>query len=201
MDQDESNKSSDAENRRTNSRRSLIAEFSSVAALVVSFAALSIGAIQTRLMQSQARAGVWPYVSIGYSIDDQGAKHGFTWEVDNDGVGPARIESVIVSLDGKPVRSWNEVLHALFGDTPVSFSINEINGKVLPPNTNRETTIEALRVADLDQAKVLHAARDRVAMTICYCSVYDECWIANRMEHKVRPVDRCETAGTVQFEQ
>jgi hypothetical protein len=201
MDQDESNSSSNAETNKANSKRSLIAEFSSVSALVVSFAALSIGAIQTRLMQSQARASVWPYVSIGYSINDEGEKLGFIWQIDNDGVGPARIESVTVSLDGKPMRSWKEVLHVLFGDAAVPSTINEINGKVLPPNTNRETTIEALRIATLDQAKVLYAARNRMRMAICYCSVYDECWIANRMEHKVQPVDRCETAGTLQFEQ
>jgi hypothetical protein len=51
------------------------------------------------------------------------------------------------------------------------------------------------------QAKVFYAAQDRLKMTICYCSVYDECWIANREEPKTQKVDRCESSGTVQFEE
>ena len=92
MDQDESNKPSGTESRAVNSKRSLITELSSVLALVVSFAALSIGAIQTRLMQSQARASVWPYVSIGYNIDDDRRRHTVT----DGGI-------VVVTTDDEPL--------------------------------------------------------------------------------------------------
>jgi hypothetical protein len=37
-------------------------------------------------------------------------------------------------------------------------------------------------------------------MTICYCSVYDDCWIAHREDPVVQPVPRCDTRGTLQFE-
>jgi hypothetical protein len=179
-----------------------------VLALAASFLALSIGAyqarimnVQTQLMQKQARAAVWPYVSIGYSISDQGEKLGYTWEIDNDGVGPARIESVTMSLDGKPMHSWDEVFRAIFGNAAVPATYTQFDGKVIAPNTNRETTIDAMRILTLEQAKVFYKAQDRFKMAICYCSVYDECWIANRQESQVQPVDRCDTAGTVQFEE
>jgi len=188
-------------------RRAIAAELSSVLAIAISFLALFLGAYQarlmneqTRLMQSQARASVWPYVSIGYRLDDQGENRGYTWEINNDGVGPARIESVTLSLDGKPMRDWNQVFHVLFGDAGVPATYSQIYGKVLPPNTNRETTIDALRVLDLDQAKIFYAAQARFDMTICYCSVYDECWVARRQDPNVESVERCDTAHPVQFE-
>ncbi|HVT31403.1 MAG TPA: hypothetical protein VHE32_02065 [Rhodanobacteraceae bacterium] len=187
--------------------RARFAEWGSLSALAVSFFALALSAYQaremsaqTRLMQSQARAGVWPYLSIGYSLHDTGEKRGYAFEIDNDGVGPARIESVTMTLDGKPVGTWREIFHAFFGDVPVPATYSKIYGKVLPPNTNRETTIEALRLSDIEQARAFYAAQDRLGMTICYCSVYDDCWIARRSDPEVRRVDRCDASG-VQFEE
>jgi len=188
-------------------KRSWIAELNSSIALLISLVALSLGAYQarlmneqTRLMQSQSRASVWPYLSIGYSINDIGEKRGCTWEIDNDGVGPARIESVTLSLDGKVLRDWQEVFHALFGDAQVPATYSQIYGKVLPPNTNRQTTIEALHLTDMEQAKAFFRAQDRFDMTICYCSVYDDCWIARRQQAEVQTVATCDAATTVQFE-
>jgi hypothetical protein len=208
MDPREQHETSRPQRPSSSRRRARIAEFSSLFALVVSFIALGLGAyqarlmnLQTGLMQTQAKASVWPYLSIGYSLSDEGEKRGFTWEINNDGVGPARIESVTLSLDGKPLRKWSEVFHDLFGDAKVLASYNKIYGKVLPPNTNRETTIEAVRIADIEQAKIFYDAQSRFEMTICYCSVYDECWIARRNTPDVQSVARCDTAGTVQFEE
>ncbi|HJT99442.1 MAG TPA: hypothetical protein VJ696_14085 [Rhodanobacteraceae bacterium] len=187
-------------------RRALIAEIGSLFALAISFLALALGIYQARLMreqttvmQTQARAGVWPYLAIGYTLADEGEKQGYTWRIDNDGVGPARIETVALTLDGKPLRSWREVLHALYGDADVAATYSQIYGKVLPPNTNRETTIEAIRILDPAQARTFHAAQSRFEMTICYCSVYDDCWIAHRQSPDVQPVARCEPVA-VPFE-
>jgi hypothetical protein len=193
--------------RNTDRKRSLIAELSSIFALVVSVLALSLGAYQarlmneqTRLMQGQARASVWPYISIGYSISDSGEKLGYTWEISNDGVGPARIESVILTMDGAPLHRWRDVFQKLFGNAPVPATYSQIYGKVLAPGTNRETTIEALHIQDIEQAKTFFRAQERMDMAICYCSVYDDCWIAHRQQPEVQPVARCDIAGTVQFE-
>jgi hypothetical protein len=188
-------------------RRALMTEVSSLFALAVSFLALGLGiwqarlmSEQTRLMQQQARAGVWPYLSIGYALVNDGDKRGYTWRIDNDGVGPARIESVTLTLDGKPLEHWKDVFHALFGDAPVQATYSQIYGKVLPPSTNRETTIEAVRILDPDQAKTFFDAQSRIEMSICYCSVYDDCWIARRQSPVQEPVARCDAAGATQFE-
>jgi hypothetical protein len=188
-------------------RRALIAEISSLFALAVSFLALGLGiwqarlmSEQTRVMQQQARAGVWPYLSIGYALVADGERRGYTWRIDNDGVGPARIESVTLTLDGKPLEHWKDVFRALYGDAPVQATYSQIYGKVLPPSTNRETTIEAVHIADPGQAKTFFEAQSRLEMSICYCSVYDDCWIAHRQSPVVQQVERCETRGIVQFE-
>jgi hypothetical protein len=193
--------------RGKRAHRALIAEISSLFALAVSFLALGLGiwqarlmSEQTRLMQQQARAGVWPYLSIGYALVADGDKRGYTWRIDNDGVGPARIESVTLTLDGKPLEHWKDVFRALYGDVPVPATYSQIYGKVLPPSTNRETTIEAVHLSDPEQAKTFFEAQSRFEMSICYCSVYDDCWIARRQSSVQEPVERCDTTGTKQFE-
>lgn len=193
---------SEPAHERAERKRARITELGSIVALATSFLALSLSAYQarlmneqTRLMQSQSRASVWPYVSISYSINDEGENRGYSWQVSNDGVGPARIETVTMTLDGKPVHHWRELFRALFGDADVPATYSQVYGRVLPPSTNRETTIDALHLTDMAQAKAFFAAQDRIDMTICYCSVYDDCWIARKQNPDVQPAARCDRSA------
>lgn len=172
----------------------------SVLALAVSVFALAIGAWQTRLMQSQARAGVWPYLAIGYTYSSNVDTNAYLWTIDNNGVGPARVQSVKLSLDGKPMRNWDEVLSALGTPKRPNMATTSFAGAVIPPNTNRETTIAAIRVHDRELATLFKNAIERFRMDICYCSVYDDCWTAHWQQWQVDAVDRCTNDG-VQFEQ
>jgi len=196
----------------TAARQSSTAQISSVLALAISVLALAVGTYQTRVMQAQARASVWPYLTVGFSHFGAGDNAGFTWQIDNNGVGPAKIEAVTLSLDDKPMRSWKEVYAALGLEGHDYVITASVNGEVLPPNTNRETTIRAIQInrqiaADepgkARQQKAIDAffaASGRFKMSVCYCSVYDECWTAQWLKRTAQPVTRCEADG-VQFDQ
>jgi hypothetical protein len=173
-------------------RRRAISEFGSAFAIAVSVFALALGAYQTRLMQSQARAGVWPFVSIGYTYSSNVDKDAFIWSVNNNGVGPAKVEWVTVKLDDKPMKHWQDVLEALGANASVSMATSSLDGEVIPPNTNRETTVQPIKINEREVAKLFKTAEHRFKMDICYCSVYDECWIAHWQKPKVDPIARCE---------
>lgn len=172
----------------------------SVFALAVSVFALAIGAWQTRLMQSQARASVWPYLAIGYTYSSNVDSNGFIWTIDNNGVGPARVQSVTVRLDDKPMRNWDEVIAALGMREHASTATTSFAGAVIPPNANRETTVAAVRVHGRELATLFKDAIPRFKMDICYCSVYDDCWVSHWQRWQVDAVDHCRADG-VQFEQ
>ncbi len=182
-------------------RRSQIAQFSSVLALAISFLALAVGAYQTRLMQEQARASVWPYVTIGKNEDAVPGREAFTWRADNNGVGPAKIQSVQVFLDDKPYRNWQDIFAQLAPGQEFHGGTSSLNGIVLPPSLNRETTIEMVKPDTPERAKVFQAAQQRIRIEVCYCSVYDECWIARALKPENEPVPRCETRDKLQFDQ
>lgn len=186
----------DIQNReRGNAARSRMAQWSSLAALAVSALALALGAYQTRLMQTQARASVWPYVVLGFRFADKGEHAGFELHVENNGVGPALVRSVHVSVDGKPVRHWSDFFRQLVASgTTVEASLSGLHGVVIPPSTNRETAVAALKISDVEQAKLAFGARDRLGIDICYCSIYDDCWIAHWLSAKLDAVAACREA-------
>jgi hypothetical protein len=176
-------------------------DIAGVLALAVSVFALAIGAWQTRLMQSQARASVWPYLSLGYSYTSNVDPDAFIWQIDNNGVGPARVQSVMLSVDGKPAKRWDDVLTAIGAPSRRNSATTSLSGAVIPPSLNRETTIAAIRVNDREVAASFKAAIGRFRMEVCYCSVYDECWIAHWQQSRVDPVERCSADAGVQFEE
>ena len=86
--------------------------FIAVAALVVSVSAVAVGLYEAQLQRAHDRAEVWPHVEISTFVTPKGA----SLFVENTGLGPAIIKSVVVTVDGKPRRSWDDVLRAL-GDS------------------------------------------------------------------------------------
>jgi hypothetical protein len=192
-------------------RRARATEIGSFSAVIFSLLALVTAIYQTRLMQSQtelmqtqSRASVWPYVSIGENDTRTAGQEAFTWRVDNNGVGPAKINSVVVMLDGQPYKTWKDIFHVLLPDEKTfRSSQTSINGTVQPPSLNRETTVEMIKLDTPAFAKAFLDAMEkkRFQMEICYCSVYDECWTTRISSARAAPVPRCETEGTVQFDQ
>ena len=178
-----------------------VPDFTSALALAVSIFALTIGAWQTRLMHGQARASVWPHLEAGYTYNSNVDENGFIWHIDNNGVGPARVESITLTLDGKPMKNWKEVLTALGFHGEMRVSTTSLSGEVIPPSLNRETAIDAIRVNQREAAVLFKEAVPRFRMDVCFCSVYDDCWVAHWQQTKVDPVASCPTAQATEFEE
>jgi hypothetical protein len=183
--------------------RSRRAQLSALIALGISALALAVGAYQTRLMQTQARASVWPYLVSGFNYADFGERQGFELHIQNNGVGPAIVQSTVVKLDGKPVKHWNDVIHTLMnghaGET-MHASFAGLRGIVVPPSTNRDTDVPAIRTNDTALGKALYDASDRLGIDICYCSIYDDCWMSHWLQRKPEKVSSChETADEFDY--
>jgi hypothetical protein len=176
---------------QSGNRRARAAEWGSVVAIGISALALAIGAYQTRLMQAQARASVWPYVKIGLGYADNGESAGFNIHVQNNGVGPALVKSVRVWLDDKPLHSWADAYPILMGHGEGRAKLEGLRGIVIPPSTNRETDVHAITITDPEQARKFYEASDRFKIDICYCSVYEDCWTAHWLVPKVDVTPVC----------
>lgn len=168
-------------------------------AVLISLCALGVSIYEAALMREQQaifreqqKAAVWPFLEVGPSFNDDGL--GFT--VYNQGVGPARIEDVRVTLDAEPLQTWNDLLRATL-DTIPGYTFSSTNERVVPAGGS----IASFRLPDPDLARAL---RDRLGerdlgFALCYCSVYDDCWRI-RDQDRAR-VEACAPSDSLSFQQ
>ena len=112
----------------------------------------------------------------------------------------ARIETIALTFDGKPMLHWSDAIEALGFHGTQHTSTSSLAGEVIPPSLNRETAIEALRVNQRELAAAIKQNATRFGMDICYCSVYDDCWVAHWLKPKPDPVERCEASPDKAFD-
>ncbi len=177
-----------------------IERYSAVFAVLVSLTTLALLIFQTRLMQTQARASAWPHVSIGLSS----SQTSFSWVLSNNGVGPAVTHNVRVLVDGKPQPDWRSVLSALQNDD-MQMKATAMNSvpKVLTPAENTNDQYVVVTVQASADAAITAAAMSRVGIELCYCSIYDDCWISAFAEGKEskRKISYCPKPSAGDFNQ
>lgn len=159
-------------------------------ALAVGVAAMLISAYTAYLQRNQARLAAWPHLYFAVAAPE------FTLTLANKGVGPALVKRVDVRLDGQPVRDWSQLVTALAGPGPHQIGYVTMGRLVLTPGES--ATI--LSLPDAATRQKVQAARRRITAQICYCSVYDECWIVDG-EDETRPTSRCAAPDASSFQQ
>jgi hypothetical protein len=164
-------------------------QVTAVSALVIGVVAMVISAYTAYLQRNQARLAAWPHVQFGVGAD-------FRLTVANKGVGPALVKRVDVRLDGQPLQNWAQLLAATAGPGQHAFNHTTLNRMVL---TAGESAV-VLELPDADVRQKVQAARARITSELCYCSVYDECWIVDS-ENDTRPVPACPPPESSSFQQ
>lgn len=164
-------------------RRRLSPEMiTAVTALVIGVAAIGVSLYETTLMRQQLKGSAWPHVEGGFSYNEDGFRYFLT----NSGVGPARIRFAEVTVDGEPVANWQAFFERL--DLEVSRYVTSFVARgALPPGS----TYEILILSPDQPVDALYQHQERVRMELCYCSVYDDCWVT-AMEAEPVPVRACE---------
>jgi hypothetical protein len=173
--------------------------YAAVVASFIGLLALLVSGYTAYVQDRQARAQVWPRLELSR----YGVRHSLVAE--NRGVGPARVKAVKVVVDGKPVRRWVEMLRAMGRRGPFVYSQSQISGRVLSPGQD----VDIFAAADAEDSRKMFAdvtsslfneeALHKVGILVCYCSVFDQCWLAGLGNENLagtviddeRPVGRC----------
>ncbi len=172
-----------------------------LSAVLLSVCGLFIAIYEAALTRREQRASVWPSVQVSASTTDEQVE---IW-VQNAGVGPARILAAALSHRGEPRKDWADLIRRSGMDSEgVSFYRSMIQGRVLPRDSDPETIF---RVTDEDgagdSASLKELRREllegRIDVTLCYCSVYDDCWTSSLQAvlQRSRDVDAPARDGTV----
>jgi hypothetical protein len=150
-----------------------------ISAIFVSLATLVVYIYQARIMQNQLHTSVWPYVQWMYN----NAENEFVVYVENKGIGPALIKNTRLTLDGVEMKSNSHLFKTLMGSSDFNFTNSTIDGLVISPGERIELfhvydSVYARKFDSLIVQKRLHTFN----YSICYCSVYEDCWTSEGME-------------------
>jgi hypothetical protein len=166
----------------------------SVAAAIGAICAVAIAVYQAALAREQQRASAWPFLAQSNSYL---TGQPYTRQIENQGVGPARVRSFRVLVDGKPARIWSDAVRALIGRPDSGLIYSSFGrGSVVPAGATRVL----LTLPSGNQARAFwQAAQTRLETIVCYCSVYDECWLADTRAKEPEPVRACAEAPASEF--
>lgn len=167
----------------------------SVVGVVIAIVALYAALTESAAVRQQTAAAVWPFVQLMVEDYDTGDAAGFSFAFTNTGVGPARMRDVRVSVDGKVARNWTELVASVDGHAGAAVNRSFISDRVLRP----DETVVVFSTVDADLARKLVGAvsTPRGALTFCYCSIFDQCWLADSRKDLQAPelVEVCPDFG------
>ncbi len=167
----------------------------SVVGVVIAVLALYAALTESAAVRQQTAAAVWPFVQLMVENHDTGDTAGFSIAFTNAGVGPARMRGVHLSIDGNAIRNWSELVASVDGDSGAAVNRNFISDRVLRPDEN--VVVFSTMDADLARSLVGAVSKPRSVLTYCYCSIFDECWLADSRKDLQAPqvVEACPDFG------
>jgi hypothetical protein len=171
-----------------------------VSAVTISFISLFLAIHNGNAMERLVEANSWPSVQVTFSTLNQDSTPHVHFDIANKGVGPARIESLDVTYNGAHLGDGRAVLNAMLGRTTVPPR----------PRVQTSTITHAVMAAKetitfIDFKPEEYSAEDYEAMRLgaskvifrtCYCSVFDECWMADTSASRPSKVKECPAAAS-----
>lgn len=141
-------------------------------AIIISLCALVVSFYEVRIMRTQQKASVWPFVTMG----QQYSSEGFALLASNKGIGPAKVESVRIWAKGKQVTELEEILDEILGEnhgiTYNDYGLNGINKSVLEPGYEKPL----LRFNWTDATREFQQKLYLINIEVVYSSILGDCW-------------------------
>lgn len=187
-------------------------------ALVISIVSIFVAQKSNQSMERVMRAGAWPFVQIGSgNTSDEGVRE-ISFDVANVGTGAAQVYTFEMEVDGAPLPAGGHLLTRLLqacceeeftaaaelaGGESAAIGpelSSPVAERFLAPNSS----IYALRWQWSEQNAELWAALDRarqsgrIVSTVCYCSVFDDCWIAHTNTFPPEEINYCPDSSRAQ---
>lgn len=172
-----------------------------ICAVFISFLALIVANMQTKMAQETQKASVLPIIQVDMGYTYKTSPSLFEINLTNSGVGIAYIQRVRPTINGEPVEKYLNLQNAVMnGRMRSNATLTELPatgylpaGQSLTPwsytwgsSLNGRGEIEAYLRGDFGPPM------QGVDIEVCYCSVFDDCWLtAYSNTGKPKPVRSC----------
>jgi hypothetical protein len=166
-----------------------------VCAVSISFISLFLAIHNGNAMERLVQANSWPSVQAIYStLDPDGTPH-IHLDIANKGIGPARIESLEVTYDGARASNPRALLNAMLNRTtaPPHPRIQTANVTHSVLAAREQISFVDFKAGDYraEDYDAIRAGVEKLNFLVCYCSVFDECWMADASKPRAERVKEC----------
>ncbi len=162
-----------------------------LSAITISVISLFVAIEHSHVERQLVAANSWPFLEIEDSNATVTGEKRVSIALINEGVGPAKLETLELFYDGKPVATAKSFMTQCCGIDPHTVGLQINDAGVIRAGR----AIELLVLARTDQNDLywqrLNRARSHLTYRGCYCSVLDECWINDLQSLKPTPVKIC----------
>lgn len=186
----------------------------SITAVFVSACSLFLAQDSSRAMERLVQANSMPFLQLGSgNATDEGVSGQLAFSVRNAGTGPASIHSFAYVVDGREIPMRGFITYAVLRaccEAELERAVAAANGDTIAAIGNDLTSpISQTFLAAGDEAGAWRWARTptnaelwqavdrarqegRITTRACYCSLFEDCWIAESNKFPPTPVDSCE---------
>ena len=150
-----------------------------VAAIALLMSTITAGAMvyQTRVLQDQFSATVWPYLGVTVYY----GAHNLELHLVNEGVGPALIRSAQLLVDGKPRTGWDAGFFSTVFGSDLRLGKDPLQDQSVDGSTairpGDDMTLLKMRVKR--SGVIDRSFHHDVTLRLCYCSINERCWKLN----------------------
>ncbi|HEX4649277.1 MAG TPA: hypothetical protein VH111_10645 [Steroidobacteraceae bacterium] len=175
-----------------------------LSAFLVSLASLWLTVHNARTMEKLVASNSYPNLDVQFDNlfdfqDGQGLRAALHLYLVNSGIGPARLRAIEIGFAGKPAADLPALLvlcctQEAAGSLPKTNSWSSGDARGVMIQAGRNLTLFAWpRAADDPRWARLEAARkaDKIGIRVCYCSVFDECYLHESQNREPKPVRGC----------
>jgi len=173
-------------------RRQWLEYMSTAVAVIISVASLWVAIATERANRQMVAAASWPILMVDSgNVGPDGKTLLLHFKVTNSGVGPAKVRSFEVFYKGKPMPSSTALMQAccdrhFTGAEALKvselagwdFVTGLVAGSVIRAGEDNRFIVYSFSPQHAAAWHALDIARQRsMSYRLCYCSVFDECWI------------------------
>ncbi|RMB58508.1 hypothetical protein EAX61_09380 [Dokdonia sinensis] len=143
-------------------------------ALFISACALLISVQEMRIMRTQQKASMYPYLTVGMSYNSEG----FGYILKNSGNGLAKIDSYKVANDTLYFRDWFDVLQTVMPEAQgIDYSIINTAGNIRRQMITPGEEVNLIFLKWTTETRILEKRVRDLKIVICYASLLDEHWM------------------------
>ncbi|WDI32869.1 hypothetical protein PUV54_06620 [Hyphococcus flavus] len=174
-------------------RINIVQTILAVAGVFTGAVALYAALNESAAVRRQTESAVWPHIRVSDMNFGVPGEERFQLAVSNRGIGPARIKSVKVTVDGEVQTNWYDIVGMVAEEEQFGISNIPIVGMVLSPDEDITAVSVGVPFASKETTEAFRdlVRSGRANMQICYCSVFDECWNLDALTNVTAPVAAC----------